>query len=106
VQRRDLDPERTGVYTTGIVSRTAERDIALYFTGDQHAGENLARVLQERAAALPAPIQMCDALSHNTAGEFEAIVANCLAHARRQFVEVTPSFPEQCRTVVEALREV
>ena len=97
---------RTGVYTTGIVSRVGEHDIALYFTGRQHAGENLARVLAERAAALPPPIQMCDALSHNTAGEFEAIVANCIAHARRQFVEVAPSFPEQCRYVLEALREV
>jgi hypothetical protein len=59
--------ERTGVYATGIVARSAEHDIALYFTGNQHAGENLARVLRERAAALPPPIQMCDALSHNTA---------------------------------------
>jgi hypothetical protein len=98
--------ERTGVYTTGIVARSGAHDIALYFTGHQHAGENLARVLGERAAALPPPIQMCDALSHNTAGEFEAIVANCLAHARRQFVEVAPSFPEACRTVLETLREV
>jgi len=97
---------RTGVYTTGIVSRLGAHDIALYFTGRQHAGENLARVLAERAAALPPPIQMCDALSHNTAGEFETIVANCIAHARRQFVEVAPSFPEQCRYVLEALREV
>ena len=99
-------PERKGVYTTGIVSRSGEREIALYFTGRKHAGENLARVLAERAAALPPPIQMCDALSHNTAAEFEAIVAHCIAHARRQFVEVAPSFPEQCRYVLEALREV
>ena len=97
---------RTGVYTSGIVSRSAEHDIALYFTGTKHAGENLARVLKERAAALAPPIQMCDALSHNTKGEFDTIVAHCLAHARRQFVEVTPSFPEQCRYVLETLREV
>ena len=100
------DQERTGVYTTGIVSRTAAHDIALYFTGRKHAGENLARVLAERAAALPPPIQMCDALSHNVAGEFEAIVANCIAHARRKFVEVAPRFPAQCRYVLETLREV
>lgn len=98
--------ERTGVYTTGIVSRSAEHDIALYFTGRKHAGENLARVLAERAAALPPPIQMCDALSHNTKNEFDTLVANCIAHARRQFVEVAPSFPEPCRYVLEALREV
>lgn len=97
---------RTGVYTSGIVSRSATHDIALYFTGRKHAGENLARVLAERAAALPPPIQMCDALSHNTKGEFDTIVANCIAHARRQFVEVAPSFPDQCRYVLETLREV
>jgi len=97
---------RTGVYTSGIVSRSGEHDSALYFTGRKHAGENLARGLAERAAALPPPIQMCDALSHNTAGEFDSIVANCLAHGRRQFVDLAPSFPEQCRYVLETLREV
>jgi transposase len=100
------DPERTGVYTTGIVSRQADHDIALYFTGRKHAGENLATVLQQRMAALPPPVQMCDALSHNTKNEFDTIVANCLAHARRQFVEVAPSFPAACRYVLETLREV
>ena len=40
--------------------------IALYFTGSKHAGENIAEVLKQRARELPAPIQMCDALSRNT----------------------------------------
>jgi hypothetical protein len=80
--------------------------IALFFTGTRHAGENLAEVLKKRAAELPKPIQMCDALAHNTAGEFDTIVANCIAHARRQFVEVAPRFPEPCRYVIETLREV
>lgn len=102
----DEDPERTGVYTSGIVSITAGQQIALFFTGAKHAGENLAAVLTQRAAELPTPLQMCDALSHNTAGEFDTIVANCLAHARRQFVEVAPRFPEPCRYVLETLREV
>jgi len=100
------DPERTGVYTSGIVSSTEGHQIALFFTGTKHAGENLAAVLEKRAAELPPPIQMCDALSHNTAGEFDTIVANCIAHARRQFVDVAPRFPEQCRYVLETLREV
>ena len=102
---KDTDT-RTGVYTSGIVSRCDERQIALFFTGCKHAGENLAAVLKQRAAALPPPIQMCDALSHNTKGEFDTIVANCLAHGRRQFVEVAPSFPGQCRYVLETLRDV
>lgn len=102
----EQETTRTGVYTTGIVSRHADHDIALYFTGRKHAGENLATVLQERLAALPPPVQMCDALSHNTKNEFDTVVANCLAHARRQFVEVAPSFPAPCRYVLETLREV
>ena len=35
--------------------------------------------------------------------ELETIVANCLAHGRRQFVEVAVHFPRQCRHVLESL---
>jgi len=98
--------KRKGVYTTGVVSKVGEHRIGLFFTGHNHAGENLERVLAERAAELGPPIQMSDALSHNTAGDFETIEANCIAHARRHFVEVAPNFPEQCRHVLETLREV
>jgi transposase len=33
-------------------------------------------------------------------------VANCLAHARRYFVDVVPNFPEPCRYVLESLGKV
>jgi hypothetical protein len=36
----------------------------------------------------------------------EILVANCLAHGRRQFVEVVQNFPEECRHVLEMLGEV
>jgi len=98
--------ERSGVFTSGIVSTREGRQIALFFTGRKHAGENLTDVLRRRAAELGPPIQMCDALSRNLSKDFEAIVANCLAHARRQFVDVAKSFPQQCRYVLETLREV
>jgi len=98
--------ERRGVYTTGIISKAAERQIALFFTGRRHAGENLGDLLARRAKDLPPPIQMCDALSHNTAGEFTTIVANCIAHARRKFVDVAVNFPEQCRHVLTELKHV
>ena len=97
---------RTGTFTTGIVSTGDGHRIALFFTGRKHAGENLADLLAQRAAELAPPIQMCDALSRNTAGEFDTILANCIAHARRRFVEVAENFPEECRHVLEALREV
>ena len=34
------------------------------------------------------------------------MLANCLAHGRRQFVEVAESFPEECRYVLEMLGNV
>src|SRR4029453_10436250 len=50
--------------------------------------------------------QMCDALSRNLPGELQTILAHCLAHARRQFVDVYDRFPEQCRHLLEALAVV
>ena len=40
--------ERTGTFTSGIVSVAQGRKIALFFTGHQHAGENLRDVLLKR----------------------------------------------------------
>jgi transposase len=100
------DPERTGTFTSGIVSTAEGRQAAVFFTGRQHAGENLRDLLAQRTRELSPPIQMCDALSRNTPQEFETILAYCLAHARRQFVDVTTSFPQECRYVLESLREV
>ncbi|MGQ9589350.1 MAG: IS66 family transposase [Planctomycetota bacterium] len=49
---------------------------------------------------------MADAVSRNVPKEFRVVLANCLAHARRKFVEVVASFPEQCRHVLESLATV
>jgi hypothetical protein len=102
--------ERTGLFTSGIVSTTRQgQRIALFFTGRKHAGENLARVFAERAKGLAPPLQMSDALSRNVPKldeKLEILWGNCNAHARRRFVEVTPNFPEECRFVLESLREV
>jgi transposase len=99
-------PQRSGLFTSGIVSTGDGRRIALFFSGRRHAGENLAEVLAHRAKTLAPPIQMCDALSRNAPAEFKTILANCLAHGRRQFVEVAERFPEECRYVLETLRDV
>src|SRR5277367_1773540 len=105
---RSNNDGRSGVFTSGIVSISGGRKIALYFTGWKHAGENLADVLRRRAAELDAPIQMCDALSRNTpklAG-VQVLLANCLAHGRRQVVDVAANFPDECRYVLESLGAV
>lgn len=108
---KDLDEaepahERSGIFTSGIVSTREGQKIALFFTGHKHAGDNLTEVLKKRAKELGPPIQMCDALSRNLPKELEVIVANCLAHARRKFIDQVQNFPEPCRYVLETLREV
>ena len=103
---KKLETERTGMFTTGIISTRGERKIALFLSGRQHAGENLREVLVRRATDLPPPTQMCDALSRNTSGELKTILGNCLAHGRRKFVNVVDQFPEECRPVLESLSMV
>jgi transposase len=97
---------RTGTFTSGIVATRENQRIALFFTGRQHAGENLAAVLARRAAELGPPIQMCDALARNLPKPLEVILGHCLAHGRRQFVDVAPNFPGECRHVLESLAAV
>ena len=103
---REPSDTRTGVFTSGIVSVWRSRKIALFFTGRQHAGENLADVLAQRVDLLSAPIQMCDALSRNTpklTRGLRILLSNCLSHGRRQFVDIATSFPQECGFVLETL---
>lgn len=101
-----IDPKRKGTFTTNLLVYVDAHPVALFFTGWQHAGENLADVLRRRSADLEPPIQMCDALSRNLSPEFKTIVAHCLSHGRREFVTVAPNFPDECRHVLESLGEV
>lgn len=103
---REVSDLRTGMFTSGILSVFSSHRIALFFTGRQHAGENLADLLLKREAGLEPPIQMCDALSRNTPKSLRIILANCLAHGRRYFVDVVQNFPDECRHVLETLGEV
>jgi len=102
----DNDSSRSGMFTTAILSAVDDKKIALFFTGRNHAGENLAQVLGQRQSGLDPPIQMCDALSRNLPNDFVTLLANCLIHARRNFVDVLASFPEQAQFVIETLADV
>jgi transposase len=103
---QEEETKRCGLFTSGIVSMSEGHQIALFFSGRQHAGENLGDVLAYRAKNLGLPIQMCDALSRNLPAAFKTLLANCLAHGRRQFVDVAERFPEECRYVLESLGDV
>lgn len=101
------DPKRRGVFTTGIVSVAEGRpDIILFFTGPHHAGENLRSLLESRLRELPPPIQMCDALSRNMPDDLRVILGNCLAHGRRNFVDVVEYFPSEVKYILECLKKV
>lgn len=108
LKKPEADDETSGKgsFTTGVLAVQGERRMALFFTGPKHAGENMTQLLKQRASGLSPPIQMCDALSRNVPKELQTILAHCLAHARRNFVDLVTSFPEQCRYVIEALAEV
>lgn len=98
---------RKGMFTTGIVSVVGQQKIVLFFTGHNHAGENLEnKILALREETHGPPIQMCDALSRNVPKELKTILANCMSHARRQFVDVVDMFPHECQFILLQLREV
>jgi transposase len=105
-ESNDKQSSRTGIFTSGIVSQCEGRQIAIFVTGRQHCGENLGDVLRRRAEELSPPIQMCDALSRNIPSEFKTLLANCLAHGRRNFVDVFKNFRDECRHVLLALKEI
>jgi hypothetical protein len=110
-RRKELDTDgdfegRTGVFTSGIVATKDQHQIALFFTGQKHAGENLAELLAQRNIELSAPIQMCDGLSRNLPAEFTTLLARCNAHNRRNFIDVEAAFPDEVRHVLETIAQV
>lgn len=103
MKNNEENAARTGMFTTGMVSLSGERKIALFFTGQKHSGENMQDLVVQRQADLEPPVQMCDALSRNAPETLKTIVANCLVHGRRNFVEVAEQFPEETRHVIDEL---
>ena len=97
---------RKGIFTTGILSKMEDRMAVLYFTGRNHAGENIDDLFQRRLQGLSPPQLMCDALSRNIPKVLEVILSNCLTHGRRNFVDIIDAFPDECRHVIKVLADV
>lgn len=98
--------ERKGLFTSGFASVAGNRKIALFLTGHNHAGENMVDILKKRSEELSPPIQVCDGLSRNVPKEFETILASCIAHGRRRFVDINEAFPKECSYVLKVLEKV
>lgn len=102
-ENKEKDPMRKGMFTTGIVSLLQGHKIAIFVTGRNHAGENMEALLNKRDQNLPPPIHMCDASTNNIPKGLQTILANCLSHGRRKFVDILDNFPDECRHVIEQL---
>ena len=98
--------KRKGVFTTGIVTTTQDRKIALYFTGAKHAGENLDDLLRLREQNREPAMQMSDGLDRNAPAGAKTVEGKCLTHTRRQFADIIANFPEECGRVVEDIGKV
>ncbi len=100
-------PTRKGMYTTALRFE-GEQSICLYFTGRQHAGENLDDILAFRDPD-PPPIQwMSDGLAANTPKQHQdqTIDLSCIAHGRRKLVELEDFFPSECTQVIDAIAKI
>jgi transposase len=98
--------ERVAMQTTAILTLTDGHWIVLYRSGRKHAGDNVGELLEARPQELGPPVQMADALPANFAHGQKVERANCLAHARRNFVEVESSFPDECAHVLDRIAAV
>ncbi len=105
-EARKANGERVGIFTTALVARNEGKEIHLFFTGRKHAGENLAELLKHRDKTQPPPIHMSDALSRNQPKDHLTIVALCLVHGRRNFIDCESAFPDEAAYVIERIAKV
>jgi transposase len=94
---------RKGIFTTALLSKDDEHQIALYITGRKNSGENLDDLLDQRPKDLPRPIQSCDASTQNRAERHKTDVAKCINHARNNFCELVEVWPNETLAIIEML---
>jgi transposase len=104
-ENKEKKPDRVGIFTTALISKVGEHEIALFTSGRNHMGENIAELLKKRAPDLPPPRLMTDG-TNVLPKKLEAILGNCLTHGRRQFADIKESFPTEVQYVIERLAEV
>jgi len=99
-EKQNGEGDRTGIFTTGIVSIVDDHEIAIFFSGRKHSGENSADLLQQRDDGRSPPISMTDAKKGAAPKDTDIIECNCNVHARRKFVEILDDFPDECEYVI------
>ncbi len=99
---------RRGIQTTGIVSMSETHRIALFTTGRDHAGENLAKLMKLRDPGAPLAIQMGDAAALNILSEYRDLLIKCLCldHGRRNFFDLLSEFKKECHYLIEEIAKI
>ncbi|KTD04527.1 Transposase IS66 family protein [Legionella geestiana] len=108
IHQKRINPssDRTGMFTTGILARSGNCDIALFYNGTRHADENLERLLAKRDPDKTPVIHMCDALSRNIPATFKTILCNCLSHGLRKFDDLKSFYPAPCLHIIKEIGKV
>jgi hypothetical protein len=104
--KRDPSDERTGHvhFRSGLDQRTPHRAVLYRRPTCRRKLRRCAETAQRGTAGSNSDV--CDALSRNVprlAAGTKILLANCLAHWRRQFVEVAENFAGERRYVLEML---
>jgi transposase len=107
---RVLENQAKGLatHTTAFISVRNENKIHLFFTGQNHAGNNAGNILEKRTNDEPV-IAMMDASPNNIPKQMSVdltarfILCFCLTHGRRKFFEMLGFFEEHCDFVLEVI---
>jgi len=102
--QKQAKPDRTGIFTSGIVGQAQEHPIALFLTGRAHAGENLAKC-SPSGGAKTTPLHMCDGWPTILPKGIRPWAANA-TFTPAQFCGNPGDFPEECRKVVTSYAEI
>lgn len=102
-KKLDPDKDRVGIFTTALVARVAGYEISFFWSSRRHAGENLEQLMKKRPEGMPLPTLMVDGSSRNVPENLKAILANCLTHGRRQFIDLERSFPVEIAHVINEI---
>lgn len=111
-ENKKNDPDRVGMFTTGIIAEDGEHKVALFYTGRNYAKENSGPLLAKREASSGNLIQMSDALESRNVPDLPAgleikfLICFCLVHGRRKFVELFDFYPKVCYRVIAELAKV
>lgn len=103
---RDPKKDRVGIFTTAMLSCANDKEIALFFTGRKHTGENITELLKKRESSLAPPLFMVDGASRNIPESLKAILMACLTHGRRQFVGLEKDFPDEIKHVIDLFADI